>query len=231
MAAGSARLAMVLHLPAGEGPFACVLACHGLSASKDSDKYLLLAAAVTGAGLALARFDFQGCGESGGVEADTTVATRIADAEAVLAVLDAHPCLRAGAGLLGSSLGGFVVLHVAARLGDGRPVVTWNAPAALGALSESEAPGLGRPFREELASGHLADAPAGVRAHLVVHGEADDVVPLEHGVILHARASEPCDIVVIPGGDHRLTEPGHRALAAARSVDWLARALPPGRAR
>lgn len=227
MAVGSATLAMLLHLPAGDGPFACVLACHGLGASKDSDKYVMLAAEAARAGLALARFDFRGCGESSGAEAQTTVATRIADAEAVAAALDRHPRLRPGAGLLGSSLGGFVALHVAARLGDGRPVVTWNAPAALGALSESDAPALGRPFLEELAAGHLAETPCGVRAHLVVHGEADDVVPLEHGVILHARAAAPCDIVVIPGADHRLTDPGHRALATARSLVWLARFVVP----
>lgn len=225
MAVGPATLAMVLHLPAGEGAFPCVLACHGLGASKDSDKYLMLAAEATRAGLALARFDFRGCGESSGVEAETTVATRIADAEAVAAALDRHPRLRPGAGLLGSSLGGFVALHVAARLAGDGPVVTWNAPAALGALSTSDAPGLGRPFLDELAVGHLAETPSGVRAHLVVHGEADDVVPLAHGVRLHARAAAPRDLLVIAGADHRLTDLGHRSLAAARSVEWLVRFL------
>ena len=36
------ELALVLHVPDTAGPTPCVLACHGLSASKDSDKYLLL---------------------------------------------------------------------------------------------------------------------------------------------------------------------------------------------
>ena len=39
---GADELALVLHLPAGEGPWPCVVACHGMGASKDSDKYLLL---------------------------------------------------------------------------------------------------------------------------------------------------------------------------------------------
>ena len=57
-----AKLALVLHLPDAPTPGPCVVACHGLSASKDSDKYLLLGAEVPRAGLALARFDFRGCG-------------------------------------------------------------------------------------------------------------------------------------------------------------------------
>ena len=72
---GGHVLALVLHLPAGDGSSPCVVACHGLSASKDSDKYLLLGAEVPRAGIALARFDFRGCGESTGIETDTTIAT------------------------------------------------------------------------------------------------------------------------------------------------------------
>ena len=73
----------VLHLPAS-GRAACVVACHGMGACKDSDKYLLLGREFPEAGLALARFDFRGSGESGGLYRDATVASRIADLEAVL---------------------------------------------------------------------------------------------------------------------------------------------------
>src|SRR5438874_10853679 len=125
-----ARLALVLHVPEGRRRVPCVVACHGLGASKDSDKYLLLAEALPAAGLALARFDFRGCGESSGVEDATTIATRIEDTETILDFLARHPRLDGRFGLLGSSLGGFVALHVAARR-PGLPVVTWNAPASL----------------------------------------------------------------------------------------------------
>src|SRR5256712_5190710 len=103
-----ARLALVLHVTEGRRRVPCVVACHGLSASKDSDKYLLLGDELPAAGLALARFDFRGCGESRGREDDTTIATRIEDVGAVLAHLDGHPRLDGRVGLLGSSLGGFV---------------------------------------------------------------------------------------------------------------------------
>src|SRR5260370_5204655 len=78
-----AKLALVLHLPDTDGRAPCVVACHGLSASKDSDKYLLLGTELPRAGLALARFDFRGCREASGRGAQTATATRIEDSRAV----------------------------------------------------------------------------------------------------------------------------------------------------
>lgn len=222
-------LSLVLHLPAGAVPVPCVVACHGLGASKDSDKYLLLGAEFPAAGLALARFDFRGCGESPGREDETTVATRIEDVRAVLSHLARHPRLDGRFGLLGSSLGGFVALHVAAALGTGLPVVTWNAPATLEGLEArpEPTPGIGEPFLAELRAGRHAAALAGVSHHLVVQAEADEVVPAEHGARLHARAAEPRDLVLIAGADHRLSEPAHRKEAVALSLAWFLRFLPP----
>lgn len=227
IALADGKLALAVHLPAGVERVACVVACHGLSASKDSDKYLLLGAELPAAGLALARFDFRGCGESSGVEEETTIASRIEDAEAVIAFLRSHPRLDGRFGLLGSSLGGFVALFVAARR-PGVPVVTWNAPATLTDLANEdldENRGLGIPFALEYMGGRYALAPKGVGRHLIIHGEADEVVDLAHGTQLHAQAAEPCDLLVIPGGDHRLTDPGQRALAVTRSREWLLRFL------
>ncbi len=219
-------LALALHLPEG-GVAPCVVACHGLRASKDSDKYLLLGDELTAAGLALARFDFRGCGESSGVEEETTIASRIEDVDTVLAFLAGHSRLDGRFGLLGSSLGGFVALQVAVRR-PGLPIVTWNAPASLTELANDdleEGRGLGVPFALEYTTGRYALAPSGIPMHLVVHGEADEVVALEHGVSLHERAAEPCELFLIPGGDHRLTDPTHRKHAVAMSREWLARFL------
>src|SRR5439155_30982 len=128
------------------------------------------------AGLALARFDFRGCGESSGKEDETTVATRIEDARAVLNHLDAHPRLDRRFGLLGSSLGGFVALHLAAERTDAAAVVTWNAPASLEDLGDDVArdAAIGTPFLLELASHRYDTSPAGVARHLAIHCDADD---------------------------------------------------------
>jgi alpha/beta superfamily hydrolase len=222
------RLALVLHLPETAGRVPCVVACHGLRGSKDSDKYRELGTALTAAGLALARFDFRGCGESTGDEEDTTVASRVEDVRAVLGYLRHHRRLDGRFGLLGSSLGGFVALHVAAAAREALPVVTWNAPSNLEDLMDNpaaSAEGLGPAFFQEMATHRYLRAPGGVAAHLVVQAEADDVVPVEHGAALHARAAEPCDLIIVAGADHRFSDPTRRAEAVRVSVEWFRRHL------
>ncbi len=233
VAAPGACLALALHLPDAAPAVPCVVACHGLGASKDSDKYLLLGAEFAAAGLALARFDFRGCGESTGVEDGTSVATRLEDARAVLAFLRGHPRLSGCFGLLGSSLGGYVALHLAAS--ERLPVVTWNAPAHLRGLTswgarppahpDPRAAGV-RALLAELGAGRHLEAPAGVGRHLAIQAGADEVVPPEHGRLLYERAQEPRDLVVLAGADHRLTAPAHRRDAVVLSLAWLRRFLP-----
>jgi hypothetical protein len=109
-------------------------------------------------------------------------------------------------------------------------VVTWNAPSNLHELANDEkhdGRGIGVPLFVELASHQYDTAPSGVPCHLVVQGEADDVVPVDHATVLHSRAAEPCDIVIIAGGDHRLTDPEHRRQAVDASLEWFRRFLAP----
>jgi alpha-beta hydrolase superfamily lysophospholipase len=223
MEVGGAAVVGVLHLPPS-GPASCVVACHGMGASKDSDKYVSLGRDFPEGGLALARFDFRGSGESGGLYRDATIASRIADLEAVLDHLAAHPALDGRFGLLGSSLGGFVALWVASRRRQSMPVVTWNAPASLGALAASRCADVTSPgaaLVAEVRAGRYVEAPAGASRVLVVQGEADDVVPPGDGRILFERAREPRELCLLPGADHRLGDPLHRIEAVKRSRDWL----------
>ncbi len=222
---GAAEVAGVLHLPARR-PGPCVVACHGMGASKDSDKYLLLGRHFPAAGLAVARFDFRGSGESGGLHHDATIASRMADLEAVLDFLAKQPELSGAFGVLGSSLGGYVALWVAAgrRRGAGSrlPVVTWNAPASLRALGQvqtGDAPGPA--LVAEVSRGEHAEAPAGASHLLVIQGDRDEVVPPAHARRLFDRAVEPKRLQLIPGADHRLSDPAHRLQAVADSRDWF----------
>jgi fermentation-respiration switch protein FrsA (DUF1100 family) len=74
-------------------------------------------------------------------------------------------------------------------------------------------------WRQEFVDGaperHVADiAP---RPVLVVHGDADEVVPYPHAERLFAAAREPKELVRIPGGRHQLRR-DPRAVDAL--VDW-----------
>ncbi len=222
---GDQKLALVLHLPP-HTPAPCVIACHGLAASKDSEKYLLLGRAFPAAGLALCRFDFRGSGESDGNYAESTVASRLADLETVLDFLVGHRALTGRFGLLGSSMGGFIALWVAARWRPPMPLVTWNAPATLRSLLRStseDVAGLGKAFFEELARGALADTPAGVPFSLTIQAEKDEVVPPEHGRVLFDRAADPKELHILKGADHRLSDMTHRLHAVRLSLGWFSR--------
>ena len=226
---GSSEVVGVLHLPEST-PSPCVIACHGLGASKDSDKYLLLARVFPEDGLALARFDFRGSGESGGLSRDATVASRIADLEAVLDILAKQPELDGRFGLLGSSLGGFVALWVAAAHRPALPVVTWNAPASLRSLAESDPAnpyGPGPALVAEIKRGARAEAPAGVSRVLVIQGDRDDLIPPSDGRFLYERSGEPKMLHMLRGADHRLMDPLHRLEAVEQSRRWFARHLAP----
>jgi dipeptidyl aminopeptidase/acylaminoacyl peptidase len=224
---GAADVAAVLHLP-DELPAPCVIACHGMGASKDSDKYLLLGRGLPAAGLALVRFDFRGSGESGGLPREATIESRIADLDAVLAQFATRPELDGRFGLLGSSLGGYVALWAASRAAAGArlPVVTWNAPAALRELAHADPGEAGAALVAEVRRGRLAEAPAGVARVLVIQADRDEVVPPAHGRMLVDRARDPKRLHVIAGADHRLTEPAHRRDAVEESLRWLLAHLP-----
>ena len=220
---GGADVVGVVHAP-DRRPSACVVACHGMGASKDSDKYLLLGRELPAAGLALARFDFRGSGESGGSHGEATIESRVADLEAVLDHLAKRPELDGRFGLLGSSLGGFVAIWVAASraaAGAPLPVVTWNAPASLRDLPSADPEQAGPALVAEVRRGGRAEAPAGVPVALVIQADRDEVVPPGHGRLLFERAREPRRLHVIAGADHRLSEMSHRLEAIAESRRWL----------
>ena len=219
------KVSLALHLP-GKTPAFCVIACHGLGASKASEKYLLLGRELPRRGVAVCRFDFRGCGESDGAYADSTVAERIRDLQAVLELLASHPSIDGRFGLLGSSMGGFVALFVAKAMRTPLPVVTWNCPATLRGLEErreGDVAGLGSAFFAELRTRRYADAPSGIPWTLTIQGDRDEVVPPEHGHLLYGRAADPRRLVILEGADHRLIDMAHRMRAVEGSLRWFER--------
>lgn len=223
------RLAAVLHLPEGRGPWPCVVAAHGLLSSKDSEKYLLVGATFSEVGLAVCRFDFRGCGDSGGVLADTTIGQRVDDLRAVVAAMRRYPELDGRVALLGSSMGALVSLFAASRDTQVRAVAAWATPADLEDLAvspdEVRGYGLGDPCIAEVRAGRCLHAPTAVPRVLFLHGGSDDVVPVGHAERLYAASPEPKGLHVFPGGDHPLTDPLHRQEAVRLSLEWIKRYL------
>jgi dipeptidyl aminopeptidase/acylaminoacyl peptidase len=230
---GPYALPAACHTPAGDGPFATVVAFHGLLSSMASRKYLQLADISVAAGLAFVRFDFRAMGgATGGAEA-MTLSGRLEDARAVLGFLGNHPLVDASrVGLMGSSLGGVVAWATALEEPSVGATAVWATPSDLTELLGRR----GRPGPEGLSpvpeaffddlEGHpLMELPGGLSRVLIVHGQADELVPVAHAHRLFARAKEPRRLIILPGVDHRLSDPIHRQRAAEETVQWIASML------
>src|SRR5260370_41566478 len=97
----------------------------------------------------------------------------MADLEGALDPLAMRPELDGRFGLIGSSLGGFVALWVAAARAGGAPLplVTWNAPASLRELPGTDPDQAGPAPVPEVRRGARAEAPAGVPRVLGIQGD------------------------------------------------------------
>ena len=56
------------------------------------------------------------------------------------------------------------------------------------------------------------------RPLLIVHGDADEVIPLEHAHKLYQKAKEPKELKIIPGAEHKLRL---EETAMAAALHWL----------
>jgi hypothetical protein len=225
---GPHRIRGILTVPARGGKFPCVILSHGLISSKESSKYVALSEAFQAAGLASCRFDYQGCGESDGSIEETTLTARVANLDAVVEWVCGRPSLDAGKlGLLGSSFGGATSLVKASRDGRIRCLCLWATPYLLEkkddtSLSEIE---FKDTLYEDFARYDLLAEAERVSSVLVVHGEADTVVPSREGKAIYEHAKRPKKFDLIKGADHIFSASAHRERAITLSIDWSRRFL------
>lgn len=226
---GGQEIHGVLHRPSLDVKGPCVILSHGLISSMESPKFRLMADTFAREKIAALRFDFRGCGGSGGEIKDTTVSGRMEDLEAVLDHVRRGLGWEGPVGLLGSSLGGYVSLLVFAKRGDIGAVCVWATPFDLKGLSElrddPDMASIGPAFYEDLQGHDLASKGPRIHHLMVIHGERDEVVPKAHAQRIYTIASEPKDLHVLPHADHRFTDPSLRIQATELSLKWFQRFL------
>lgn len=175
------------------------------------------------------RFDFRGIGESEGGEEDNTVSKKTADLSAAIDFIRSYPGLENRIGLIGSSLGGFLSLIKASEDKEIRTIVIWATPLHLDDLGtkkqEENYPLPPEAFFEDLPKHRLVPLLHKVSNCLVIHGEEDELVPLDQALGIFYNLSVPKEIHVIGGADHRLTDPAHRQRAIQLTVDWFKKYL------
>ena len=217
----------ILHLPRNPSP-PCVIASHGLFSSKESEKLVEIGELFSAQGIAVIRYDHQGCGESEGDLSATTASSRIKDLDAVFELAASHPLLGDHLGLLGSSMGGFISIFKASADKRVKALALWATPSHLGGkrdVQDAASPHLGEEFYRDLEAYDAREAIKTLGNSLILHGEADELVPLAQAEELHAAARPPKHLEVFPGGDHRFTDPQHRRRAIKMSLEWFQRYL------
>ena len=210
---------------------------HGVTGQRDRPWARDLAAALTASGIAVVQFSFSGNGASEGRFED---ATPTKEAEDLGSVLDAFAGWRVAC--IGHSMGGAVGLLRAGR--DPRIAALVSLAGMVhvhrfmqrhfGHLRPGDAM-LGKPAcpwspdLEEDARriGSLTDVARGIRIPwLLVHGTADEMVPVQDSLDARAAAAGRPDLITIEGADHRFTGAHPAVLQAV--VPWIGRQLADG---
>lgn len=236
----------------GSSGRAVVMLAHGVTSNMDRPYLVELGDALARAGISALRFSFAGNGRSEGRFEESTLTKEIDDAATVVDALQTAGFTRIA--FAGHSMGGAVGLLLAARDERVRALVSLAGMFHVARFFERHFSGLkfgepmlgkaGCPWNRALAEdaariGSLSAAARRIRVPwLLVHGGADEMVPLDdpkdaHDAFIVGCADLPVEegakllrkwkLVELAGADHRFTDAIPRMVAAA--VPWLEIAL------
>jgi uncharacterized protein len=151
-------------------------------------------------------FDYRGFGRSDQPTRGIVRADLLADARAALAYAQDRPDVDGDRiGVLGVSVGGVIGLALAAESPGVRCVVSVSAFSSWKGIANEKMPILGGMLLPRGLDAVDSAARLGSRPLLIVHGDADTIVPVSHaGTIETAarRAGVPVRSVVVPGVGH-----------------------------
>lgn len=222
-----------------EGTSPTLLFLPGYASDMDGAKAAALDALAADRGLAMLRFDYSGTGSSGGQFEGGTLSAWLDEARVMIDALTDGPLM-----LAGSSMGGWIALHLTLQIPERVQALIGIAAApdftewgftsqdkarllAEGRLERPSAHG-GEPqlttrgFWDSGQTLRLLDGPIAIGCPVrLIHGEADEDVPLDIAMQLMARLrSADVQLNIVKGGGHRLSEP-HEIKAIVRTVAAL----------
>jgi pimeloyl-ACP methyl ester carboxylesterase len=216
----------------------------GYASDMEGTKALALDTFAAQRGLSMLRFDYSGTGSSGGRFDDGTLALWLEESLAAVDRLTGGPLI-----LAGSSMGGWIAMHVALlRRERVRALVgiaaapdftdwgfTLEQKAELQARGRIEEPNPYGPEPQLFTLGfwdsgqllRLLDSEIAIDCPVrLLHGEQDADVPLDVAFrTMRALRSADVQLNVIKGGGHRLSAP-HEIAAILRTVEALVEPAP-----
>jgi len=187
-----------------------ILFLPGYASDMEGAKALALDAFAAERGLSMLRFDYSGAGSSAGRFEEGTLALWLEEALAILDQLTDGEVI-----VVGSSMGGWIALHLALLRPDrvralvgiaAAPDFTdWGFADGDAAVANNIARGFWESGQQLL----LLDHPIGVECPVrLLHGELDRDVLLDVAFrLMRALRSSDVQLNVLKGGGHRLSEP------------------------
>ncbi len=236
------ELSAQLESPVSGKPRAYAIFAHCFTCSKNLLAVSHISNSLTANNIAVLRFDFTGLGQSEGEFADTNFASNLDDLEAAYEFLDAT--YEAPQLVIGHSLGGAAVLHVAGKLNKVKAVVTIGSPSDPPHVKhllkedidqiESEGQATvdigGRPFKIkkhflEALEAHDTDALINNldKALLILHSPQDQIVGIENAAQIYASAKHPKSFVTLDGADHLMTRKEDALYVGHMIAAWASR--------
>ena len=200
----------------------------GYASNMEGAKALALDTFAEKRGLAMLRLDYLGSGSSGGRFEDGTPDLWLEEALAAIDRLTQGPLI-----IVGSSMGGWIALHLALRRAERAQALVGIAAAADftdWGFSDAQAAvrhGLSAGFWVSGQQLLLLDKEIAVDCPVrLFHGERDDEVPLDVAFrTLRALRSSDVQLTVLKAGGHRLSAP-HEIDAILRTVAALLEPVP-----
>ncbi len=199
----------------------------GYASDMVGTKALALDGFAERSGVAMLRLDYSGTGSSGGKFEDGTLALWLEEALAAIDRLTQGPLV-----LIGSSMGGWLALHLALLRPERLAALVGIAAApdftdwGFSDGQAAERQGISRAFWEAGQQLLLLDKEIAIDCPVrLIHGEKDSDVPLDIAFrTMRALRSADVQLSVIKGGGHRLSEP-HEIDAILRTVAALTETL------
>jgi len=231
-----------LDFPIGTKPKAYVIFAHCFTCSKNLKSVDRISRAFTQAGMALLRFDFTGLGQSDGSFADTNFSSNLSDLQSAYDFLSEN--YEAPQILVGHSLGGAAVLHVASSMDRVKAVATIGAPAtpehvthllkngreSLEKEGEAEVNIGGRSFKmkKQFLDDLEKRESRGVikqlnRALLIIHSPQDQIVGIENAQQIYEQAMHPKSFISLDGSDHLIQKEADAMYVGQVIASWSLR--------
>lgn len=223
---GEFQLTGFLHLPPNPHP-PIVFGSHGLLATGNSPKQISLANQCNAEGIAFFRFDHRGCGNSSGTFREvTSLSGRKEDLAAAVETVCSRYDLGKKIGFFGSSMGGAVSI-ASARALKPDAMVSYAAPVRsrnINTVIENDpaADGDKGPlYNPDALKFDNDDYLSDLHHILVIHGDADPVVPVKHAYRIFEAAHEPKKLLIQNSGDHPMNNPVHQREFIKEATGWF----------